>query len=257
VLTQDRVFLYALDGTLITHLTLKAGPLGLAWTPDGRTLFASADKGQVYHVAEAAQDRWTAMTSFVVDNLSDKPQADEEAKPADTGTELRPDPGAQNLLKRHQKASKLTGDPQVTGLAVSPDGKRLYIALSKRNAVTVVDIASETKIATVGVAPFRIIISPDSKTVFVANRGGRHPEKGETVGHSAGTALRVDPKTDAGLRGSISFIDAVNLTATEMDESRQPTGLSLSHDGKTLYVANAGEDTVTEVDVPAHLCGGA
>ena len=34
-----------------------------------------------------------------------------------------------------------------------------------------------------------------------------------------------------------------------MDEGRQPTGMILSHDGKTLYVANSDEDTVTAVDV--------
>ncbi len=180
VLTQNRLLLYSADGALINHLALVAGPLGLAWTPNSRTLFASGDKGQVYHVAETEQNKWGAITSFVVDNLSRKPQADETPAPGQMETELRPDPNSKYLLKRFAKASQFTGDPQVTGLAVSPDGKRLYIALSKRNVVTVVDIASETVIATVpvGVAPFRVVVSPDSKTVFVANRGGRHPRKG-------------------------------------------------------------------------------
>jgi YVTN family beta-propeller protein len=254
VLTQNRLFFYAADGRRIAYFSLEAGPLGLAWTPNGRTLFASGQKGQVYHVAETKQNKWTPITSFVVDNLSDQPLADEEATPGETETELRPDPNLRYLMKHVQKASKLKGDPQVTGLAVSPDGQRLYIALSKRNVVTVVDIATETKIATipVGVAPFRIIVSPDSKTVFVANRGGRHTAKGEGVAYSAGTALRVDPKTDAALRGSISFINTTNFVTTEIDEGRQPTGLSISHDGKTLYVANSDEDTVTEVDVANH-----
>jgi YVTN family beta-propeller protein len=251
VLTPDRVLLYTADGNLINHFPLEAGPLGLAWTPDSRTLFVSGDKGQVYHVAETEQGKWSAITSFVVDNLSKKPQADEAAEPGDTETELRPDPDARHLLKRVQKASKFTGDPQVTGLAVSPDGKRLYITLSKRNAVTVIDVATETLIATVpvGVAPFRIVVSPDGKTVFVANRGGRHPKKRDPVAWSAGTALRVDPKTDAALHGSISFIDTANFTAAEIDEGRQPAGLHLSHDGKTLFVANSDEDTVTMVNV--------
>ena len=248
------LLLYSADGALINHLALAAGPLGLAWTPNSRTLFASGDKGQVYHVAETEQNKWGAITSFVVDNLSRKPQADETPAPGQMETELRPDPNSKYLLKRFAKASQFTGDPQVTGLAVSPDGKRLYIALSKRNVVTVVDIASETVIATVpvGVAPFRVVVSPDSKTVFVANRGGRHPRKGQTVASSAGTELRVDPATDAALRGSISFIDAKTFATAEMDEGRQPTGMVVTHDGKTLYVANSDEDTVTTVDVGTH-----
>jgi len=252
VLSTNRLLLYSPEGKLIDHLPITAGPLGLAWTPDSRTLFASGDKGQVYHVAETTPDKWSAITSFVVDNLSINPEADKRATDQETETELRPDPDTRYLLKHFEKPSPFKGDPQVTGLAVSPDGKRLYVALSKRNTVTIVDIASESIIATVpcGVAPFRIVVSPDNKTVIVANRGGSHPGEKETnVARSAGTLLRIDPKTDAALRGSISFINASTFASTEMDEGRQPTGMILSHDGKTLYVANSDEDTVTTVDV--------
>lgn len=253
VLTQSRLILYSAAGAMIDHLALTAGPLGLAWTPDGRTLFASGNNGKVYHVAETEENKWGAIASFVVDNLSNKPEADKASEPGEVETELRPDPDTRYLLKHYEKPSQFKGDPQVTGLAVSPDGNRLYIALSKRNVVTVVDIATETVIATVpvGVAPFRVVVSRDNKTVFVANRGGRHPARGKSgVAHSAGTALRIDPRTGAALRGSISFIDAASFSTVEMDEGRQPTGLAVSHDGKTLYVANADEDTVTEVDIP-------
>ena len=251
VLTQNCILFYTPAGRLIDQFKVKAGPLGLAWTPDSRTLFAAGNNGQVYHVAETEQGKWSAITSFVVDNLSKNPLADEAAEAGDIETELRPDPDASHLLKRMRKPSKFTGDPQVTGLAVSPDGKRLYIALSKRNVVTVIDVPTETLIATVpvGVAPFRIVVSPDGKTLFVANRGGRHPSNGEAIAWSAGTALRVDPKTDAALHGSISFIDTTDFTVTEIDEGRQPAGLHLSRDGKILFVANSDEDTVSMIDV--------
>ncbi len=255
VLTNRLLLLYSAEGKLIDHLALTAGPLGLAWTPDSRTLFASGDKGQVYHISETAKNDWTAITSFVVDNLSNKPQADKPAVSPEGETELHPDPQARHLLKRIAKPSPKSGDPQVTGLAVSPDGQRLYIALSKRNVVTVVDVANETVMATVpvGVAPFRVLVSHDNKMVFVANRGGRHPANGDTnVRKSAGTAVSIDPKTDAALHGSISFIDAKTFATTEMDEGRQPTGMALSHDGTVLYVANSDEDTVTAVDVARH-----
>ncbi len=255
VLANDRLFLYSAEGKLIDQVAFVAGPLGLAWTPDSRMLFASGDKGRVYHLSETAKNDWTAVTSFVVDNLSAAPHADKSPAVPEAETELRPDPAARHLLKRFAKPTQFTGDPQVTGLAVSPDGKRLYIALSKRNVVTVVDVASETVIAAVrvGVAPFRVLVSRDSKTVFVANRGGRYPAKDNPeVGKSAGTRLAIDPRTDAALRGSISFIDAKTFTTFEMDEGRQPTGLALSRDAKTLYVANSDEDTVTAIDIDTH-----
>ena len=64
--------------------------------------------------------------------------------------------------------------------------------------------------------------------------------------------MAIDPRTDAALRGSLSFIDANTFATSEMDEGRQPTGMALSHDAKTLYVANSDEDTITAVDIGSH-----
>lgn len=255
VMTNDHLFFYTPEGKELRNVKMSSGPLGLAWTPDSRTLFASGDKGQVFHIAELGPGKWGPLSSFVVDNLHDQPTGDRIAESHEIDGELRPDPDSKFLLKRFARATKTTGDPQVTGLAVAPDGKRLYIALSKRNSITVVDTATETVVAVVpvGVAPFRIVVAPDSRTIFVANRGGGHPTKNErSIGYSAGTAVRVDPKTDAALRGSISFIDTETFATTEIDEGRQPAGLLLSRDGKTLYVANSDEDTITSVDVASH-----
>lgn len=47
VLTQSRLILYSASGRVIDRLALKAGPLGLAWTPDSQTLYASGDNGKV------------------------------------------------------------------------------------------------------------------------------------------------------------------------------------------------------------------
>ena len=84
VLSTNRLLVYPPEGKLIDHLPITAGPLGLAWTPDSQTLFASGDKGQVYHVAETKRGDWTAITSFVVDNLSTNPEAHKSAGAQET-----------------------------------------------------------------------------------------------------------------------------------------------------------------------------
>src|SRR4051812_28218999 len=66
VLTTAKVNLFKPDGTLVAALGVKAGPLGLAWAPDGQTLFASGMEGKVYRVKEAA-GKWTATPFLVMD----------------------------------------------------------------------------------------------------------------------------------------------------------------------------------------------
>ncbi len=254
VLAQTRLIFYSLDGGRTADVALKAGTLGLAWTPDNKTLFVSGDKGQVFHVARTGENTWRLLTSFVVADLIEEPASEGKPPVAKPNLEWHPDATIRHHLKPVPKPSKFAGNPDVAGLAVSPDGARLYIALSKRNAITVVDIASETVIATVpvGVAPFRIVVSPDGNTVFVANRGGRPPRQGELAAISGGSEVRTDRVTGAAAGGSISFIDPKRFTSVAIDEGRQPSGLCLSRDGKILYVANADEDTVTALDVRTH-----
>ncbi len=251
VVAQTRLILYSAQGKRITYLPIHAGSLGLAWTPDSETLFVSGGNGQVYHVGKASHHAWHILTSFLVAKLVEKQPGEPPPAGEAPNVEWRPDATIGHHLKPVPKPSRFVGNPDVTGLAVSPDGSRLYIALSKRNAITVVDIASETIIATVpvGVAPFRIVVSSDGRTVLVANRGGRHAKKGELSAISGGTAVRIDRTTDAALRGSISFIDTKTFARRELEAGRQPAGLCLTHDGKTLYVANSDEDTVSAIDV--------
>ena len=60
--------------------------------------------------------------------------------------------------------------------------------------------------------------------------------------------MRVDPRTDAALRGSLTIIDTEKLTGVEIEAGRQPSDMVFTADGKTLYVANSDEDTVGVFD---------
>jgi YVTN family beta-propeller protein len=97
-----------------------------------------------------------------------------------------------------------------------------------------------------------LALSPDGSTLAVANRGGKPAEEEEEhKADSAGTAVRVDPVTDAARGGSISLIDTASLRVTEVEAGRQPSGLVFSADGRRLYSANSDEDTVAVIDVRA------
>lgn len=60
------------------------------------------------------------------------------------------------------------------GLTLSPDGHRLYVAEAGINAVAVIDTETETLIGRIPTAwfPTKVRISPDGKTLYVANGKG-------------------------------------------------------------------------------------
>src|SRR6185436_11517519 len=111
-------------------------------------------------------------------------------------------------------SARQPANPQANGLAVSPDGKRLYVALGIRNSVAVLELPSMrvAGMVTAGVAPYSLALSPDGSTLAVANRGGRRPDPDDREAEpSAGTPVRVDRETDAAKRGSLSLIDTGKL----------------------------------------------
>ncbi|MDR3401538.1 MAG: alkaline phosphatase family protein [Chthoniobacter sp.] len=235
VLTTSKVIFYKPDGTLLGNVVVKPGPLGLAWQPDGLALYASGEDGAIYRIGKEG-DAWKAIPFRAVDPKKVKGfSATDESPPSEA---------------KETSGPKRKNDPQVAGLVVSPDGQRLYAALGINNAVSVVDLNTRQSVALIptGIAPYRIALSPDGKTLYCANRGGRAPRKGEASAPSAGTKVRVDPRTDAALRGSLTLIDTEKLTAVEIEAGRQPSDMVFSADGKTMYVANSDEDTVGVFD---------
>jgi DNA-binding beta-propeller fold protein YncE len=238
VLTTAKVLLYQPDGTLEASVPVKASSLGLAWHPDGRSLFASGPAGTVYRLARDGKS-WKASTFAIVD----------KKKPLKVFTAQDNSPTSD--AKPPEPPEPLKAEPHVTGLAVAPDGQRLYAALSISNAVVVYDLAKDEAVGLVptGLAPYRILLSPDGTTLYTANRGGRAARENEPVADSAGSKVRIDSATDAALRGSVSLIDTQKLTAVEIEAGRQPSALALSADRKLLYVAHADDDTIGVLDL--------
>jgi len=236
VLTTTKVLFYKPDGAGKGSVAVKPGPLGLVWQPDGQALYASGQDGVIYRI-ERAGEGWKAATFLAVDPARKvKVISAPDASPPSDAKEKAP--------------PKRKHDPQVAGLAISPDGRRLYAALGISNMVSVIDLTTRqcSALVSTGIAPYRVALSPDGKILYCANRGGRAPREAEASAPSAGSMTRVDARTDAALRGSLSIIDTEKLTAVEIEAGRQPSDMVFSRDGMTLYVANSDEDTVGVFD---------
>jgi len=140
------------------------------------------------------------------------------------------------------------------GIAANADESRLYVCLSRNNTLAEIEIASGKIIREipVGVAPYAVTLSPKGDIAYVSVWGGRPPVKGEREADSSGTPTRVDERGVA-LRGGVSFIDlTVGKSIALTETGRHAGALALSLDGKSLYVANANDDTVSIVNAASH-----
>lgn len=118
------------------------------------------------------------------------------------------------------------------GVKVSPDGKIVYVTSEVASMVHVVDAASGKvlKNIEVGKRPRRFAMTPDGKQLWVTNELGASVSIISAADNTVLSTLKFEPK---GFR-------ADDIT---------PVGITLSHDGKTAFVALGRANHVAVVDV--------
>lgn len=129
-----------------------------------------------------------------------------------------------------------------SGLAISPDGKRLFVSLATMRQVAVVDLARRAVVARVpvGFDPRALALSADGARLFVASYRSGNLQDGPM-------GMR-KPETDQDLW----VIDTAALTVktTVRSVSADLRALALSPDGAELYVAATDGDTIpSQADV--------
>ena len=112
-----------------------------------------------------------------------------------------------------------------TGVAVSPDGKRLYVCNRFNNDVWVFDLAEKKETARVPVVrePVGAVITPDGKTLFVINH------------------LPIDPSNSYDVAAVISVVDTDNLKLSNIRLPNGSTGLRgvcITPDGKHVLATH-------------------
>ena len=232
------------QGTVTQWLPQWAAFVGLAFSPDGRSLYASGGNTDVVY-----RYRWAGDSAALVDSIALGPR-----EPRKNAT--------------HYPA----------GLALSVDGKTLYVALNLADSLAVVDLASGTvrqRLAT-GRYPYAVAVAVGG-VVFVSNWGantvsvftpaeggllapatpvaaGRHPSA--LALNAPGTRLFVA----SGSTDQVAVVDtrARRVVATLLDpppagpdEGTAPNALALSADGTRLFAAEADANAVAVFDLSA------
>lgn len=226
----------AATGRIVDSKPLDNAFFGIAFSPDGRTLYVATAAQSGVHRYDfdpgtgklhddgawtiAKGDVWTAGlavspngdTVFAVGQLSDTLYAID----AHTGAAMW---------------STKTGS-QPLAVALLPDGTRAYVSDWGASSITVVDVHTRSVINSIHVGrhPNALLFSRDGRTLFVACADR------STVDAVDVATERVRTSVEAGIwKRSI--------------EGTTPDGLALSADGHTLFVADAGDDAITAVDV--------
>lgn len=140
-----------------------------------------------------------------------------------------------------------------TGLAISADGKKIYVAGNLSNRLLELDATNGARLRTwdVGVAPFDVVLCKNK--VYVSNWGGRRSDVDSLTGPAGqGTRVRVDARGIAD-EGSVSVIDLdskseIRNPKCEMVAGLRAGALALSPNGRWLVVANSGDDTLSVID---------
>jgi YVTN family beta-propeller protein len=143
----------------------------------------------------------------------------------------------------------LPGHPVPVGIAFSADGSAAYVALSRDNALAVIDPATRKLVRRidVGIAPFGVVAAK-SGIVYVSNRGGRRAHANETVAPSSGSEVLTDPVTGSSVSGTVSVVDIASASVREVPAGLAPSQMALSPDQKLLAVADGHSDAVTMLD---------
>src|SRR6185369_4196265 len=133
-----------------------------------------------------------------------------------------------------------------TGLAVSVDSKRIYVAGNVANKLHELDAQTGALLRSwdTGVAPFDVVLV--NGKAYVSNLGGRRATTNDLSALAGrNTKVRVDPMRHLPTEGSVTVVDlATGVVKVEILVGLHASALAVSPDKKYVVVANTGSDTL-------------
>jgi YVTN family beta-propeller protein len=96
-----------------------------------------------------------------------------------------------------------------SGMALSPNGSTLYVALNGANALGVIDTGTNTlsTMIPVGNAPRQVVLTDGGQDAYVSNEGGAPAQAGQFTNLSDGTPIVSNKSTGAASSGTVSVVD--------------------------------------------------
>lgn len=190
---------------------------GLIFSPDGKHIYASNVKGSI--------------KVFSVDNDGIVQPSHSIALP---------------------EANAPRRKPEIpSGLAITPDGAKLYVCGNLSNRLLEIDLAAgkTEKTFDVGMAPYDVVLV--NGKAIVSNWAGRRPGTGDLTGPAGrGTEVRVDPVRHIASEGSVSIVTLDGSQPTvELLVGLHASALAVSPDQEYVVCANAASDHLSVIEL--------
>jgi len=236
------------SGRVLQTIPLPAVFLGVVFSPDGRSLYVSGGDQDVIYRFD-----WRNGAAAFADSI---------------------------VLAVKPKGKDGTRYP--AGIALSPDGRTLYVAENLADSLAVVDLESRRVVQRLATEryPYGVAVGPDGTvytsawggwtvSVFPAGangtlgvgtrvRVGRHPSaialnaSGSRLFVASGSTDKINV-LDTRTRAVIATLNDANPAGT--GEGSTPNALTLSADGTRLFVAEADNNAVGVFDLSANTAG--
>jgi YVTN family beta-propeller protein len=148
-----------------------------------------------------------------------------------------------------------------------PAAARIYVSNQLDNTVSVIDGASHKTVATVrvGVSPAQTAVSPDRKSIYIANTGSDTVSVVSTHNNTVANTITlprgsrpigvaVNPNgryvyTADGGSNRVSVLDTrAGRIVAAVRVGSQPLSVAVAPDGKTVYAANSGSGDVSVIE---------
>jgi YVTN family beta-propeller protein len=236
------------SGRVLQTVPLAAVFLGIAFSPDGKSLYVSGGNDDVIYRFD-----WKAGAATLGDSIT---------------------------LGVRQKGR--SGVRYPAGIALSPDGRNLYAAENLGDSLAVIDLGSRRVVQRLATEryPYGVVVARDG-TVYVSAWGGRTvsifaPRADGMLAEVARVSVGRHPSALAlnsnGSRlfvasGSTDKVDVIDTRARRViatlndaspagpSEGSTPNALALSADGARLFVAEADNNAVGVFDLSASTSG--
>lgn len=223
------IFLYDVSGAhktspkMIQAIKQTNAHIGLVWSPDGRTIYATGGNDDAVYAYTQAGGTWSQAAKIALGH-----------KPVPTGS------GATSMAAAPPGGVGLAVQPNASGLGISDDGKTLVVANNYNDSISVIDTASRT-----------VRYEHDLRPYFSGNEGADGVAGGEyplavAIKNNA-TAYVSSYRDREVVAVDISSPSAAHLVA-RIKLDGNAGGMTLNKAQSTLYVAQDNADQVAVID---------